>query len=318
MDVPHRVGVLVFDGVKMLDVAGPSEVFTEANRLGPTYELVLCSVGAVDVTSSTGMRISIDVDAADTGRLSTALVMGGDRFPSTPVSPELAGAATTLAAKADRMASICTGAFILAAAGLLDGRRATTHWQHADTLARGYPRITVEPDAIFVEDGTIFSSAGVTAGIDLALALVERDHGTELARTVAQSLVVFLQRPGGQSQFSPSLRGPRPRTGQLREVVDAVAADPAGDHSATRLAARANVSPRHLTRLFQDELGTTPAKYVELIRFDTAKAMLDAGHTVTSAAQHSGFGSPETLRRSFIQHLGVSPRAYRQRFHSTR
>ena len=317
MDVPHRVGVLVFDGVKMLDVAGPSEVFTEANRLGATYELVLCSVGAVDVTASTGMRISVDVDAADTGHLSTALVMGGDIFPSTPVSPELASAATTLAGNADRMASICTGAFILAAAGLLDGRRATTHWQHADTLARGYPRITVEPDAIFVEDGTIFSSAGVTAGIDLALAFVERDHGTELARAVAQSLVVFLQRPGGQSQFSPSLRGPRPRTGQLREVVDAVAADPADDHSITRLAARANVSPRHLTRLFQDELGTTPAKYVELIRFDTAKAMLDAGHTVTSAAQHSGFGSPETLRRSFIQHLGVSPRAYRQRFHST-
>ena len=152
--------------------------------------------------------------------------MGGDIFPSTPVSPELAGAATTLAGNADRMASICTGAFILAAAGLLDGRRATTHWQHTDTLARGYPRITVEPDAIFVEDGTIFSSAGVTAGIDLALAFVERDHGTELARAVAQSLVVFLQRPGGQSQFFPSLRGPRPRTGQLREVVDAVAAAP--------------------------------------------------------------------------------------------
>ncbi|MEU0513841.1 MULTISPECIES: GlxA family transcriptional regulator [Amycolatopsis] len=314
----RRLALLVFDEVKLLDVAGPSEVFAEANRFGADYRLVLCSVGGRDVSSSTGMRIPVDADVADTGPLDTALVMGGDVFPARAVPPELAEAARTIAGRAKRVASICTGSFVLAAAGLLDGRRATTHWQHAATLARAHPAIQVEPDAIFVEDGSVFTSAGVTAGIDLALALVERDHGPELARRVARSLVVFLQRPGGQSQFSPSLRGPAPKTPPLRAVCDAVAADPAGDHSLPKLAARAGLSTRHLTRLFQEELGTTPAKYVELIRFDAAKSLLDAGHPVTATAYASGFGSAESLRRVFVQHTGVSPRAYQQRFQTSR
>ena len=239
-------------------------------------------------------------------------------FPSMPVSPELREAASDLAGRSGRVASICTGTFILAASGLLDGRRATTHWQHTATLARAYPQITVVPDAIFIQDGTVFSSAGVTAGIDLALALLERDHGAEMARRVAQLLVVFLQRPGGQSQFSPSLSGPRPRVPALRAVVEAVAADPAGEYSVDELAALAHLSPRHLTRLFREELGTTPAKYVELIRFDSAKALLDAGHSVTEAAQLAGFGSSESLRRAFSTHLGISPQVYRRRFSSFR
>ena len=312
----QRVGILVFDGVKLLDVAGPSEVFSEANRFGAGYEVTLYSADGRDVASSTGMRIGVDAAAADTGPLEIALVAGGDVFPTHPVSQELADAARLMAKQARRTASICTGAFILAAAGLLDGRRATTHWQHARTLARAHPAIEVAPDAIYVEDGPIFSSAGVTAGIDLALALVERDHGAGLARDVARSLVVFLQRPGGQSQFSPSLRTALPRTSPLRQLCDTIAASPAGDYSLASLAAMANLSPRHLTRLFHDELKTTPARYVELIRFDTAKDLLDAGHSVTDTALRSGYGSPETLRRAFIQHLGVSPRAYQQRFRS--
>lgn len=159
-------------------------------------------------------------------------------------------------------------------------------------------------------------SAGVSAGIDLALALVERDHGAGLARDVARSLVVFLQRPGGQSQFWPSLRTALPRTSPLRQLCDTIVASPAGDYSLARLAAMASLSPRHLTRLFREELGTTPARYVELIRFDTAKDLLDAGHSVTDTALRSGYGSTETLRHAFIQHLGVSPRAYQQRFRS--
>ena len=317
MGSKRRVGILVFDGVKLLDVAGPSEVFSEANRFGGDYEVLLYSADGREVGSSTGMRIGVHAAAADTGPLEMALVAGGDVFPAHPVSPELAEAARILAGRARRTASICTGAFILAAAGLLDGHRATTHWRHAKILARAHPAIKVEPDAIYVEDGQIYSSAGVSAGIDLALALVERDHGAGLARDVARSLVVFLQRPGGQSQFSPSLRSALPRTSPLRQLCDTVAADPAGDYSLARLAAMASVSPRHLTRLFRDELKTTPARYVELIRFDTARDLLDAGHSVTDTALGSGYGSPETLRRAFIQHLGVSPRAYQQRFRST-
>ncbi|GHF76882.1 transcriptional regulator GlxA family with amidase domain [Amycolatopsis bartoniae] len=313
----RRVALLVFDGVKLLDVAGPSEVFAEANRFGADYELVLCSVGGRAVSSSTGMRIPVDAEVEAAGPVDTALIAGGDVFPARPVNPELARAAVALAGRARRTASICTGTFVLAAAGLLDGRRATTHWQHADRLARAYPRIEVEPDAIFVEDGPVFTSAGVSAGIDLALALVERDHGGELARSVARSLVVFLQRPGGQSQFSPSLRGPAPRAAPLRKVCDAVVADPAADHTLPKLAAAAGVSARHLTRLFQEELGTTPAKYVELVRFDAAKAMLDAGVSVTDTVHASGFGSAESLRRSFLQHVGVPPKAYQQRFRTS-
>jgi transcriptional regulator GlxA family with amidase domain len=312
----RRVGILVFDDVKLLDVAGPSEVFSEANRFGADYEVVLYSADGRDVSSSTGMRISVDAAAADSGPLELALVAGGDTLPTHPVSPELAEAARVLSGRARRTASVCAGAFILAAAGLLDGRRATTHWQYARTLARAYPAIAVEPDAIYVEDGQVFSSAGVTAGIDLALALVERDHGAGLARDVARSLVVFLQRPGGQSQFSPSLRAALPRASPLRQLCDTIAASPTGDYSLPALAAMANVSPRHLTRLFREELQTTPAKYVALIRFDTARDLLDAGHSVTDTAMRSGFGNPETLRRAFIQHAGISPRAYQQRFRS--
>jgi transcriptional regulator GlxA family with amidase domain len=316
--VTHRVGILVFDGVKLLDVAGPSEVFSEANRLGADYRLVLCSPGGGEVLSSTGMRIPVDADADEEDRFDTVMVAGGDALPTHPIGAGLLSAAGHLAERTSRMSSICTGAFILAAAGLLDGRRATTHWQHTRLLATSYPQVSVEPDAIFVKDGSYYTSAGVTAGIDLALALVEEDHGEELARGVAQSLVVFLQRPGGQSQFSPSLRGPRPQTPVLRAVFDAVAADPAGDHSVPRLAEAAGVSARHLARLFQSEVGMTPGKYVELIRFDAAKSMLDVGHSVTSAAELAGFGSSESLRRAFVHHVGIPPRVYQQRFRSSR
>jgi transcriptional regulator GlxA family with amidase domain len=314
---PHRVGVVVFDGVKMLDIAGPSEVFAESNRLGADYRLSVCAVGGGAVTSSTGMRITADVDAttSDLG-FDTLLVMGGDQLPTRPIDPALREAVGGLASRSGRICSVCTGAFILAAAGLLDGRRATTHWQHTRLLAGAYADVTVEPDAIFVRDGDLFSSAGVTAGIDLALALLEDDHGEGLARQVAQSLVVFLQRPGGQSQFSPTLQGPRPRTPLLRAVFDAIAADPAGDHSTAALAAHASVSPRHLTRLFHDELGTTPAKYVDAVRFDRAKAALEGGLGVGEAAGQAGYGSAESLRRAFVNRLGVSPRAYQQRFRS--
>jgi transcriptional regulator GlxA family with amidase domain len=315
----HRVGLVVFDEVKLLDVAGPSEVFAEANRFGAAYELVLCSVGGRGVASSTGMRIAVDADACDPALgFDTVLVAGGDVYPGHPVDADLVAAVRAVAGRSRRVCSICTGAFVLAAAGLLDGRRATTHWRSVELLAAAHPTVRVEPDAIFVRDGHVITSAGVSAGIDLALALVEEDHGSQLARDVARSLVVFLQRPGGQSQFSPAVSGRLPRSSALRAVLVAVAADPAADLSVTRLARLAAVSPRQLTRLFQEELATTPAAHVQAVRFSTATAALDSGATVEEAAARAGFGSGESMRRVFTARLGISPREYRQRFRTTR
>ena len=317
MAATHRVGMLVFPGVTLLDVAGPAEVLNEANRYGARYEVIPYSLDGEPVRSSTGIQLAVDAPAAEAADLDTVLLPGADALATEPLDPDLVAAATTLAGLAPRVASVCTGAFLLAATGLLDGRRATTHWRFASTLARRHPRISVELDAIFVADGPVATSAGVSAGIDLVLALVEDDHGGDLSRDVARSLVVFLQRPGGQSQFSVPSRLPRPRARPLRDLLDAVAANPAGDYSVPALAAAAGTSTRHLTRLFRQELGTTPARHVERVRLEAAQTLLDAGHTVSSAAARSGFGSDESLRRVFVHHLGVPPTTYRQRFGST-
>ncbi|WP_426567394.1 GlxA family transcriptional regulator [Streptomyces canus] len=313
----HSIGALVFDGMKMLDLSGPAEVFSEANRYGARYRLTIVSVGGGPVASSIGVRVPVDADIAEAPAFDTLLVVGGDQVPQGAVDPDLVAAARKLASQAGRVASICTGAFILGAAGLLDGKRATTHWQHTELLARRCPTARVEPDALFVRDGSLYTSAGVTAGIDLALALVEHEHGPDLARSVARSLVVYMQRAGGQSQFSASLQGPAPQTPVLRQVQDLVQADPTADHSLEALAARVRVSPRHLTRMFRTELNTTTMRYVELIRFDMAKALLDSGHNATEAAARSGFPSYESLRRAFARHLGISPTKYQRRFTTT-
>jgi transcriptional regulator GlxA family with amidase domain len=315
---PHRVAMLVYDDVKLLDVAGPAEVFAEANRLGATYDVVLVSPRGADVASSLGIRLSVGGAPSDGVRWDTLLVAGGDAYPSAAVDRELVDATRALADGAGRVGSICTGAFILAAAGLLDGRRATTHWKVAHTLAARYPTTHVEPDSIYVRDGNTYTSAGVSAGIDLALALVEDDHGADLTREVARRLVVYLQRPGGQSQFSAPMQAPPPRTPALRSIVERVNADPAGDHSLHALAEQLNLSPRHLTRLFRAEMATTPGRYVELIRFDLAKAFLDQGHNATQAAALAGFPSYESMRRIFVREVDLSPAAYQRRFATTR
>jgi len=234
------------------------------------------------------------------------------------VPRDLAEAARVPAAGARRVASICTGAFILAAAGLLTGKRATTHWKATRELVTRCPTCRVEPDAIYVRDGSTYTSAGVTAGIDLALALVEEDHGPDLTRNVARALVVYMQRSGGQSQFSAPLQGPPPRSPVVRKVTDLVTANPDGNHSLGELAKHLNVSTRHLTRLFHEELSTTPARYVENIRFDMARALLDQGHTATQAAALAGFPSYESMRRVFARKLSISPAAYQRRFSTTR
>lgn len=312
---PTRIVVIVvFDGVKLLDAAGPAEVFVEANRFGARYQLMIASVDGHDVITSIGTRFAVTSSIASIEAADTVVVAGGDQLVGRPIDPALVEALKSMRTRTRRLASVCTGSFILAQAGLLNGRHATTHWRHTRRLARAYPDVGVEPDAIFVRDGDLFTSAGVSAGIDLALALVELDYGSELVRNVARSLVVYLKRAGGQSQFSTFIEADPPSASALRVVTDAVSADPGGDHSVKKLAARASVSTRQLTRLFQIELGTTPARYVEMVRIDIARASLDAGRSVAEAARLAGFGSPETLRRVFLNHIGISPKAYRDRF----
>ncbi|MGX9885481.1 GlxA family transcriptional regulator [Streptomyces sp. NPDC002276] len=315
---PPRVGFVVFDGVTMLDVSGPAEVLHQSGKLGHPYEVVLVSPRGGPVTTANGLTLTGTVTAADAGPVDTVVVAGGDLLAQHPTEEGLLTTTRTLTEGAARVTSVCTGAFVLAELGLLDGRSATTHWRQAATLARRYPRVRVEPDAIHVRDGRFITSAGITAGIDLALALVEDDHGAAVARDVARELVVFMQRPGGQSQFSAATTTPPPRTDPLRSLIASVLADPAADHSLPAMAATAAVSTRHLTRLFRTELGTTPARWVERVRLDRAQHLLLEGHSVTSAAHHSGLGTDETLRRAFARHLDTTPTHYRSRFASTR
>ncbi|MEU8137130.1 GlxA family transcriptional regulator [Streptodolium elevatio] len=315
---PRHIVFLAFDGVRQLDVTGPLEVFATARELGAPYRWTVCSADGADVTTASG-RLAVDsrADAVLLGPIDTVVVPGSAELATGPAPRALAAPLAELAPAAGRVASVCTGAFALAEAGLLDGRRATTHWRHAAALAGRFPRVRVEPDAIHVRDGRVLTSAGVTAGIDLALALVEADAGAALARDVARDLVVFMQRPGGQSQFSAALRGPAPRHDALRAVLDAVSADPAGDHSVPAMAARSGLSVRHLTRLFRDRLGESPAGYVEAVRVEAAQALLADGEAVTAAALRSGFGGDESMRRAFGRRLGVTPSAYRARFRTT-
>ncbi|MFE7504561.1 GlxA family transcriptional regulator [Promicromonospora sp. NPDC057488] len=315
---PHHVAILVYDGVTLLDLAGPAQAFTEANRLGADYRLRLVSPDGADVTSNIGVGIPVDGRASADEATHTFLVPGADIYPRARVPRELAEAARLSAASAGRVASVCTGAFVLAAAGLLDGKRATTHWKVAHELAARCPTCSVDPDAIYVRDGTTWTSAGVTAGIDLALALVEEDHGADVARDVARALVVYMQRAGGQSQFSAPLQAQPPRSPALRTITDLVVANPGGPYSLADLARHLSVSTRHLSRLFRDELSTTPARYVEDIRFDLARALLDQGHTATRAAELAGFPSYESLRRVFARNLSTSPAAYQRRFSTAR
>lgn len=310
----REVVVVVFDGVKLLDAVGPAEVFAEANRFGAHYRLRFASVDGADVTTSIGAKFAVTERISDIEDVDTVLVAGGDGLVGRPIDPDLVDAVRSVAPTTRRLASICTGAFVLAQAGLLSGRRATTHWRHTRLLAKAFPDVTVDPDAIFVRDGDVFTSAGVSAGIDLALALVEMDHGSPLVRDVARSLVVYLKRAGGQSQFSVLVETSPPPQSVLTRVTDAITADPAGDHGVKALAAYAALSTRQLTRLFHAEMGTTPARYVESVRVDLGRAALDAGHGVGESARLAGFGSAETFRRVFVANLGVSPKAYRDRF----
>ncbi|WP_344048038.1 GlxA family transcriptional regulator [Nocardioides panacihumi] len=311
--------VVAFDGVRYLDVVGPLEVFAVANEQGDFYAARIATAGGADVITTTGSRLGADLALEDLAAegIDTLLVAGSPNWDLL-LDDNLVREVGRLAPSARRIVSVCTGTFALAAAGLLDGKRAGTHWRHAGALQKMFPQVEVDSSALFVRDGNTFSSAGIAAGIDLALALVEDDLGAEVARTTAKVLVVFLQRPGGQSQFSVWTSTPAVRNEPLRRVLDAVALDPAGDHSIPAMAARANFSERHLARLFEQHLGSRPGEYVEQVRLEVARAMLETGDDSLSAvAKMSGLGSEETLRRAFVKRFGVSPGAYRSRFRTT-
>ncbi|CRK62194.1 Transcriptional regulator containing an amidase domain and an AraC-type DNA-binding HTH domain [Alloactinosynnema sp. L-07] len=313
----HHVVVLVYPGIQLIDAVGPAEVFAGARSFGADYELTVASLDGAPVRSESGLSLCADRAVADVDRADTLLVAGGLGFRAA-CGPAAVAEVRRLAERAQRVCSVCSGAFVLAEAGLLNGRRVTTHWAAGTELGRAYPEVTVEPDRIFVRDGAVYTSAGVTAGMDLALALVEADHGVKIARTIARWLVMFLQRPGGQSQFSTRLEHPVGAGSPLRPVLDEIAADPAADHRVPSLARRVGVSERHLGRLFADQLGTTPARFVERVRVEAARGLLeDSVITVAAVSKRSGFGSPETLRRAFVRVLGVGPDDYRARFRTT-
>jgi transcriptional regulator GlxA family with amidase domain len=315
-----EVVIVVYDGVQLLDVAGPVEVFDGARRAqGGSYRVRVASVGGRDVTTSAGVRLGAEFDLTDAADdLDTMIVAGGWGYAEAMRDREIVGQVRRLAARARRVASVCTGAFVLAEAGLLDGRRATTHWAYCAGLAETYPAVSVEPDAIFVRDGQVVTAAGVTAGVDLALSLVEEDHGSELARQVARWLVVFLQRPGGQSQFSMWARARPPGDDALRRLIGDIAADPAADLSIPEMANRLSVSPRHVSRVFAREFGMSPGRYVERARVEAARILLENGPDgVNAIARRCGFGTAETMRRAFIRELNVPPSAYRARFADT-
>ncbi|NXY93438.1 GlxA family transcriptional regulator [Streptomyces sp. BR123] len=313
----HNVLVLLYDGLQSLDVSGPVEVFAGvAHFPGEVgYTIRTASVGGVPVRTGSGLVLLPDGDLADErpGPGTTLLVPGG-RY-SGDFDARLTDWLRTHGGGAQRLVSVCTGGLLLAEAGLLDGRRATTHWSVCEQMARDYPRVAVEPDPIYVRDGQVATSAGVTAGIDLALALVEEDHGRDIALQIARQLVVFLRRPGNQAQFSAQLAAQTAQREPLREVQHWITEHPSEDLSVPALAARARLSPRHFARAFQAETGVTPGRYVERVRVEHARRLLeDGGKGVAQIARACGYGTPEALRRAFVKTLGQPPAEYRRRF----
>ncbi|MFI0512229.1 GlxA family transcriptional regulator [Streptomyces sp. WSLK1-5] len=308
---------VLFDGVQSLDVTGPLEVFTGAEQHTPgTYRIRTASLDGAPVRTSSGLTVVPDEALARAGAPHTLLVPGGQgtRHPDALLTAWL----REHGPRAARLVSVCTGAIRLAEAGLLDGRRVTTHWAYCDKLARDHPAVEVDPDPIYVRDGPVSTSAGVTSGIDLALALVEEDLGRDAALAIARHLVVFLRRPGNQAQFSAQLAAQTAQREPLREVQLWITEHPADDLSVEALASRARLSPRHFARAFQAETGMTPGRYVDRVRLEHARRLLeDTSDGVEEISRASGYGTPEAMRRAFVKALGTAPSEYRRRFHPT-
>lgn len=326
---PLRIALLAFDDAQILDVTGPLEVFGRASRwlreeqgaTGDRYVLELLSAHGPVLHSSSGLRLVADsvLPQRTTSRaptFDTLLIAGGRGVQRVAEDARVLSWVRAQAPRVRRLASVCTGAFVLAAAGLLDGRRAVTHWSECDRLARLHPRVTVEQDPIFIRDGHVYTSAGVTAGMDLALALVEEDCGRDVALAIARELVLFLRRPGGQSQFSAQLSAQTAEREPLRDLQAWMADHPGGDLRIPVLARRAAMSERHFRRAFTAEVGCPPARFVEQVRVEAARrALEETSDGVDAIAARLGFGTSESMRRAFTRVLHTSPTAYRERFH---
>lgn len=319
--VKRSVVLLGYPGLQALDLVGPFDVFTGATialaaqgRYDEGYDIVIASPDGSPASTWNGLEIV--ARPLPTTPFDTLLIPGGAGIDDLRRNADVLAWIQRSAKTARRVVSVCTGAFLIAEAGLLDGCRATTHWAFADRLADEFPSVSIDPDPIFVRSSeTVWTSAGVTAGIDLALKLVEDDHGTEIAQTVARWMVLYLRRPGGQTQFAAPVWAPRAKRAPIRAVQEAIETEPGGAHSISELARRAAMSPRHFTRVFTEEVGEAPGSYVERIRTEAARRQLEeTDDTVTVIAARCGFGTAETMRRNFVRRIGVSPDHYRRTF----
>ncbi|WP_242883582.1 GlxA family transcriptional regulator [Actinomadura litoris] len=313
----QRVAFVIYEGFQALDLTGPHEVFQTTGR----YECRVVAAEAGLVRTNSGLAVEATHGIADLrpDLVDTLMIIGGVGVDGARADAALLAWIGAAARSARRVASVCSGVLLLAAAGLLDGRRVTTHWSRETQLRREFPGLDVDCDPIFVRDGRFWTSAGVTAGMDLALALVEDDHGREVAHAVARELVLFLRRPGSQSQFSVPLWSAQPASDPVRTAVTSIQADPGARHAVADLAERCGLSARHLQRRFTAELGVPPAAYVERVRVEAARrALAEGDEPVEALARRLGFGTGETLRRAFHRRVGVAPSDYRDRFRGAR
>jgi len=317
--VARKVLIVGFPGIQPLDVVGPFDVFAGASLAlsaagKEPYQPFIASIDGQPVSTETGLTFAT-VELPDPSEpVDTLVLPGGYGVHEARRDSRIIDWIAAATPHAHRVVTVCTGAFLAAQVGLLDGCRATTHWAFADQLAQEFPAVEVDPDPIFVRSSaSVWTAAGVCAGIDLALALVEEDHGTELAQTVARYLVLHLRRPGGQTQFAAPVWVARAKRAPIRAVQDAIESEPGGAHSICELARRAAMSPRHFTRVFTDEVGEAPGAYVERVRTEAARRQLEQTEdTVATIAARCGFGTSETMRRNFIRRIGVSPDHYRR------
>jgi transcriptional regulator GlxA family with amidase domain len=317
--MPKTIMIFAQPGVQLLDVSGPLDVFAEANiQAGwEEYRLVVAAQTSGPLRTSSGARLLPDYILGDPDRseIDTLLVAGSPHAHDMAVDPVVVDWLRASVPKVRRYGSVCSGAFMLAAAGLLGGRHVTTHWAVADRLSKAYPDIVIDEDALYVRDGRLRTAAGVTAGLDLSLALVEEDLGRDVAMKVAAQLVMFFKRPGGQLQFSRHGDAAPAGRSVLQALQRWVAANPSEDHSVEKLAARTGLSPRHFARLFRHEVGNTPAAWVEAARVAAARRLLEDGREAPKqVASHCGFADADTLRRAFVRHVGVTPAEYRKRY----